>query len=148
MSGELLTPRTMKLSCWITLAALTCLGWLGRGPQCAGGILVGGLLIIGNFYTMAYILRSTLNRTYRSREEWQTAGRQAVFFMTLKYILRFSVLAVIIFFLVKYEWVDIFGLVLGLSTVMLTLIVLGIFEFRKIFFKEALAVDGTSNSHS
>jgi uncharacterized membrane protein YcaP (DUF421 family) len=83
---------------------------------------------------MAYILNSTLNRCWGSQEEWQTAGRQAVSFMTLKYVLRFTALAVIIFFLIKTGWVNIFGLVVGLSTVVLTLMVLGILESRKIFF--------------
>jgi hypothetical protein len=124
----------MKTTSWIVLAVLTVLGWLWLGREFAIGILVGGLLAVLNFHFMAHILSSTLNRQWASQEEWQTAGRQAVSFMTLKYVLRFTILAVIIFFLVKNGWVNIFGLVVGLSTVVLTLIVLGILESRKIFF--------------
>jgi hypothetical protein len=124
----------MKTTSWIVLAVLTLSGWLWRGHEFAIGILVGGLLAVLNFHFMAYILNSTLNRRWGSQEEWQTAGRQAVSFMTLKYVLRFTALAVIIFLLVQTGWVDIFGLVVGLSTVVLTLMVLGILESRKIFF--------------
>jgi hypothetical protein len=124
----------MKTTSWIVLAVLTVLGWLWLGRDIALGILVGGLLAVLNFHVMAYILSSTLNRQWKSSEEWQTAGRQAVSFMTLKYVLRFTLLAVIIFILVTKGWVNIFGLVVGLSTVVLTLIVLGILESRKIFF--------------
>ena len=124
----------MKTTSWIVLAVLAVSGWLWFGREFAIGILVGGLLAVLNFHFMAYILNSTLNRQWGSQEEWQTTGRQAVSFMTLKYVLRFTVLAVIIFFLVKTGWVNIFGLVVGLSTVVLTLIVLGILESRKIFF--------------
>ena len=129
-----MTPHTMKTTSWIVLAVLTVSGWLWLGQEFAIGILVGGLLAVLNFHFMAYILNSTLNRRWSSQEEWQTAGRQAVSFMTLKYVLRFTALAVIIFFLIKTGWVNIFGLVVGLSTVVLTLMVLGILESRKIFF--------------
>jgi hypothetical protein len=124
----------MKTASWIMLAALTALGWLWFGRDIALGILAGGLVAVLNFHVMAHVLSSTLSRQWGSAAEWQTAGRQAVSFMTLKYVLRFTILAVIIFFLVKNGWVNIFGLVVGLSTVVLTLIVLGILESRKIFF--------------
>jgi hypothetical protein len=134
MNSDFLNPRTIKTSCWIVLAVLTIFGWVWFGRELATGILVGGLLAVLNFHIMAHVLGSTLNRQWSDKEEWQTAGHQAVSFMTLKYILRFTILAVIIFFLVKDGWVNIFGLVVGLSTVVLTLIVLGILESRKIFF--------------
>jgi hypothetical protein len=124
----------MKNTSWIVLAVLSLAGWLWFGREFAIGILVGGFLAVLNFHFMAYILTSTLNRQWGSQEEWQTTGRQAVSFMTLKYVLRFTVLAVIIFFLVTTGWVNIFGLVVGLSTVVLTLMVLGFLESRKIFF--------------
>jgi hypothetical protein len=134
MNADFLNPRTMKITSWIVLTVLGLAGWLWFGREFAIGILVGGLLAVLNFHFMAYILNSTLNRQWDSQEEWQTTGRQAVSFMTLKYVLRFTVLAIIIFFLVTTGWVNIFGLVVGLSTVVLTLMVLGILESRKIFF--------------
>ncbi len=134
MNSDFLNPRTIKTTCWIVLAVLTIFGWVWFGRELATGILVGGLLAVLNFHIMAHVLGSTLNRQWSDKEEWQTAGRQAVSFMTLKYILRFTILAVIIFFLVKNGWVNIFGLVVGLSTVVLTLFVLGILESQKTFF--------------
>lgn len=134
MSADYLNPRTMKTTSWITLATLTIVGGLWLGRDFALGILVGGLVAVLNFHVMAHVLSSTLSRQWGNQEEWQTAGRQAVSFMTLKYVLRFTVLAIIIFFLVRNGWVNIFGLVVGLSTVVLTLMVLGILESMKIFF--------------
>jgi ATP synthase I chain len=134
MSSDALNPKIMKTASWIVLSVLTVAGWLWLGREFAGGILAGGLVAVLNFHLMAYILDSTLNRQWASREHWQIVGRQAAVFMALKYIARFTVLAIIIFFLVKTGWVNIFGLLVGLSTVMLTLIVLAIIESRKIFF--------------
>ncbi len=136
MTRDYLTPRTMKLTSWIVLAVLTGAGWLAFGREVAGGILVGGLLAVANFYLMAHILITVLGRAVRSREEWQTAGRQAVSFMTWRYILRFAALVVIIFLLIRSGWVHVFGLLIGLSTMVITLLILGILESRKIFFSE------------
>jgi ATP synthase I chain len=129
-----LTPKTMKITSWIILAILAAAGWLWQGLDFAGGILVGGLVVIVNFYWMAHILDATINRQWSTSEEMQTAGRRAAAIMVMKYIFRFAALAVIIFVLVRTEWVNIFGLLVGLSTVVLTLLVLGILESRKIFF--------------
>ena len=136
MTTEFLAPRTMKITSWLVLAVLTVAGWLAFGREVAGGILVGGLLAVLNFHFMAHILISVLNRPARSPEEWQTAGRQAVSFMTLRYLLRFAALVVIIFLLIRSGWVHIFGLIMGLSTIVITLLILGILESRKIFFSK------------
>jgi len=133
---EYLTPRTMKITAWLVLTVLTAAGYLACGPQVAGGILVGGFLAVVNFHLMAHILISVLGRPLRSREEWQTAGRQAVSYMTLRYVLRFIALVVIIFLLIRSGWFNIFGLILGLSTIVITLLILGIMESRKIFFSK------------
>ena len=124
----------MKNTSWIILAVLVAAGWLWQGLDFAGGILVGGLVVIVNFYWMAHILDLTINRQWSTPEEVQTAGQRAAAIMVLKYIFRFTALAVIIFLLVKTGWVNIFGFLVGLSTVVLTLLVLGILESRKIFF--------------
>ncbi|MGQ9921041.1 MAG: ATP synthase subunit I [Desulfobacca sp.] len=136
MAMEFLTPRTMKITSWLVLAILTLAGWLAFGREVAGGILVGGLLAVLNFHLMAHVLISVLTRPVRSPEERQTAGRQAVSFMTLRYLMRFAALVVIIFLLIRSGWVHIFGLIVGLSTIVVTLLILGILESRKIFFSK------------
>ncbi len=133
---DYLTPRTMKITGWLVLAVLTVAGWLAFGREVAGGIVVGGLLALVNFHLMARILTSVLGRSWKSQEEWQTAGRQAVSFMTARYILRFLALIVIIFLLIRSGWVHIFGLIIGLSTIVITLLILGLIESRKIFFSK------------
>lgn len=134
MNAAGLTPKTMKRTSWIMMAVLVAAGWLWQGLDFAAGILVGGLVVIANFYWMAHILDLTINRQWSSPEEVHTAGKRAAAIMVLKYIFRFTALAVIIFVLVKTGWVNIFGFLVGLSTVVLTLLVLGILESRKIFF--------------
>ena len=79
-----------------------------------------------------------------SPEEAQ--GRARAFFAT-RQLLRFFALLLVIFLLVSRGWVNIFGLVLGLSTVVLTLILAAIIEVFKLK-KEANKSHGTSDSLS
>ncbi len=148
MTLELLTPRRMQQASLLVLAALVVAGWWWRGPGFAGGVLVGGGLAVLNFHVMARILLGTLGRRWRDEVEARVAGRQAAVWMTCRYVLRFVILALILFLLIRNNWVDVFGLLLGLSTVVLTLLIVGIIEVRKNFFKEALAVNGTSDTLS
>ena len=67
------------------------------------------------------------------------AGRQ---------LLRFLALLVIIYLLVRHGWVNIFGLLVGLSTVVLTLMLAAINEVIKLKNKEANPSHGTSHSIS
>ena len=132
MNSDFLNPRTIKTSCWIVLAVLTIFGWVWFGRELATGILVGGLLAVLILWPMSSVQLSTGDGLIKRMANCRAPGG---FFHDLKVPrLRFTILAVIIFFLVKDGWVNIFGLVVGLSTVVLTLIVLGILEFRKAFF--------------
>ena len=63
-------------------------------------------------------------------------------------LLRFFVLLAIIFLLVGQGWVNIFGLLVGLSTVVLTLMLAALHETIKLKNKEANPSHGTPHSIS
>ncbi|MDD3580943.1 MAG: ATP synthase subunit I [Desulfobacca sp.] len=141
-----MSPRHLKVATWIMLAALTLIGWLWQGGDFALGILVGGVLTAVNFHVLAHVLTGTLNRPGGEVQKWEVSGRQGMLF--LKNIIRLTIMAMILYMVVKYSLVNIWGLVVGLSSVVLTLILLGINEIRKLYLKEAIAGNGTSNSIS
>jgi hypothetical protein len=147
MTESILKPRTVKLSNWIILGLLTGCSWVLGSRDFALGVLVGGVLAALNFHAMAYLLSATLAKA-PVQGDWQGAGRRAALAVAVKYFIRFTILAVIMYVLVKNGWVNVFGLLVGLSTVVINLIVLVCVEVHKIYSKEALAVDGTSNSVS
>lgn len=138
-----MSPRHLKAANWVLLSVLVLLGWLWQGRDFALGVLVGGLLAVVNFHVLAYILNRTLNRSLGQTAKWERGTKQAIFFA--KYILRVTVLAAILYFLIRYNLVNVFGLIIGLSTVVITLILAGINEIRKIYHKEVLVGNGTSN---
>ncbi|HEY9072551.1 MAG TPA: ATP synthase subunit I [Desulfobaccales bacterium] len=127
---DILTPRRLKLANWLVLAALVVGGFIWRGKEFALGILVGGLVAVVNFHLLHQALKGTLERAAALSPE--EAKGQAKAFFAARQLLRFFALLVIIFLLVSQGWMNIFGLVVGLSTVVLTLILAAIIEVIKL----------------
>ena len=142
---EILTPRRLKIANWLVLAGLVVAGFIWRGREFALGILVGGLVAVINFHLLHQALKGMLERAADSPEE---AGGQAKAFFAARQLLRFFALLFVIYLLVGQGWVDIIGLVVGLSTVVLTLILAAIVEVIKLKNKEANPSHGTSDSVS
>ena len=138
---DLLTPRHLKLANWVVLSILVIAGYLGGGREFALGVLVGGLLVVVNFHLLHRFLKGTLERAQIDQEN----KGQAQAFFAAKQLLRFFGLIVIVYLLVRYGWVNVIGLVVGLSTVVLTLTLLGINEMFKLKNKEANPSHGTSH---
>lgn len=99
------------------LAVLAVAGLLLGSLRFSLSVLAGGLLALGNFYW----LRSILVRSLRLEP------RQAPRFATFRYIVRLTVLAVAVFFLIVYGKADLFGLILGLSVLVFNIIALAIY---------------------
>ncbi len=140
---DITSPRHLKIANWAVLGVLVGAGYLWQGRQFALGILVGGLVVVINFHLLHRALKGVLEQAALSPRE--TQGRAKALFAA-RQLLRFFGLLAIIYFLVRYGWVDIIGLLVGLSTVVLTLILAAIHEIIKLKGKEANPSHGTSHS--
>jgi ABC-type branched-subunit amino acid transport system permease subunit len=138
---NVMSPRHLKIANWVVLAILVVAGYLLGGREFALGVLVGGLVVVVNFHLLHRFLQGSLERAQIDRE----SKGQAQAFFAAKQLLRFAALVVIVYFLVRHGWVNVIGLVVGLSTVVLTLTVLGINEAIKLKNKEANPSHGTSH---
>jgi nitrate reductase NapE component len=143
---EILTPRRLKIANWLVLAGLAVAGLIWRGQEFALGILVGGLVVVVNFHLLHQALKGTLERAREGSPE-ESRGRAKAFFAA-RQLLRFFALLVVIFLLVSRGWVDIFGFIVGLSTVVLTLTLAAVYEVIKLKNKEANQSHGTPDSIS
>lgn len=116
--------RLMNGVVWLALigAGLVFMPW-----RFTLGIAAGGMVILANFNLLARALKSGLT-------PGQLTTPMAVI---AKYYLRLVGTAVVLFFLIAYRLVDPFGLILGLSVVVINLTLMGCNEMRKILFKEA-----------
>ena len=142
---DFLNPRTLKLANWLILALLVALGSLWQGPRFGLGVLVGGLLVVLNFHWLHHNLKGLLEGAAGVPEGQR--GHVKAFFAARQF-LRFGVALAVLFLLLSQEWVNIFGLVVGLSTTVLTLMGIAVIEVIKLKKKEANPSHGTSHSVS
>ena len=143
---EILTPRRLKIANWLVLAVMTVAGCIWQGKEFALGILLGGLVVVINFHLLHQALKGMLERAATGSPE-EAKGRARAFFAA-RQLLRFFALLFAIYLLVGQGWVNIFGLVVGLSTVVVTLILAAVVEVIKLKHKEANPSHGTSDSVS
>lgn len=111
---------------WILFALLTSGGFAFSSPKFALGISVGGVLAIGNFFLM----KRNLGRALDTR-----TGGGSRFLYLLKYCLRFAALGSIIALLLIKGWVSPFGMLLGLSIIVIGIVSVGLNEARKLIFR-------------
>jgi hypothetical protein len=142
---DIMSPRHLKIANWSVLAVLVLGGYFWFGREFALGVLVGGLVVVINFHLLHQALRSTLGQLAHHPEE---GAGQAKAWFAARQLLRFFALLAIIFLLVSHGWVNIFGLLLGLSTVVLTLMLAALNEMLKLKNKEANPSHGTPHSVS
>lgn len=142
---ELLTPRTLKLANWIALALLVVVGFFWQGPKFALGVLMGGLLVVVNFHWLHRNLKILLERP-STLPESGTGQVKASF--AVRQMLRFFVTLVVLYLLLRQDWINAIGLVVGLSTTALTLMAVAVIEVFKLKKKEANPSHGTPHSVS
>ena len=118
--------KKIELFNWVLLALLTSSSFVFFSREFGFGVLVGGILAIANFYLM----KRSLFRALDPQRKGKTR-----FFYLLKYYLRLAALGLIIAWLLIRGWVSPFGILLGLSIIVLGIALVGIHEVRKTFFK-------------
>lgn len=105
--------RNIELGNWVLLGLFLILSFLFLSDRFTLGVLLGGLISIANFHWLSRDLRGSFMK-YADR---------AKPFMMVKYYIRFIVTGIVLFFVITRAPVDVFGLLLGLSLVMINVIV-------------------------
>ena len=115
---------------WVILLILGSLSFFFMRPAFTLGVILGGLIIIANFN----VLQATIRGAF-TPEGTMLNKRRAI---VAKYYLRLAILGLIIYILVTREWVDIVGLLIGLSIIVLNILIIGIRFAIKISSGEAV----------
>jgi hypothetical protein len=115
---------------WVVLLILSSFGYFIMSPFWTAGVLFGGLVAIANFS----VLQHTVRRAF-SPEGIHQGARMSI---VGKYYLRLLALGVILYVLITRGWIDPVGLVVGLSTVMLSIIGVAIHMVLRAGTKEAI----------
>ena len=108
----------LRMVNWIVLLSLSSAGYFIMSSFWTAGVLLGGVIAIVNF--------NVLQHTVRSAFSPDGIHQGAKFSILGKYYLRLLALGVILYFLITRGWIDPVGFVIGLSTVVLSILGLGI----------------------
>lgn len=112
---------TVLMFSWILLGIMLVTGWLAAGALMAKSLLIGGLLANTSFWLMKRDLTRLL--------QGELAAVKARFF--IKYYVRLAIIAVILFLVIRSGAVHLIGLLVGLSTIFISIAVVAIANARK-----------------
>ena len=103
------------------LAVFVAVGAVLMPLRFALGVLLGGLISIVNFHWLGYDLR----RVFKNLSDGSKAR------IMFKYYIRFAVTAVVLYFIVSSSIVDVIGLLVGLSVVLINIVVTVVMTLSK-----------------
>ncbi|PKN32909.1 MAG: hypothetical protein CVU61_15890 [Deltaproteobacteria bacterium HGW-Deltaproteobacteria-19] len=111
----------LEITNWLVLAVCLIISALLLSAPFTYGILLGGFISIINFHWLDRDLRkifSNLSGTAKSA-------------LLLKYYLRLAITAVVLYILISQSLVDIIGLLVGLSVVVMNIVLTAVLVFSK-----------------
>jgi hypothetical protein len=120
----------LRMLNWFSLLIMSLISFLFMSRSLTFGIILGGLIVIANFW----VFQRSIRRGFLSEGIMRTTR----FFVVTKYFLRLSVLAIIIALSVKCKWIDPVGLAIGLSTVVISIVSFGIKRALRSVMGEAI----------
>ncbi len=106
---------------WVLLAVMTAAGLAFVSVRFAAGVLAGGLIAIANCYWLYFILQRAM----------QLPVKKAVRFAQARYVIRLVLIALIVSALIIWTKIDVFGLLLGLSVLILTIIGITVYLLKQ-----------------
>jgi len=119
--------KKIELSNWLILTVIFIPAIIFTPFEFALGVLLGGFVSILNFHWMGLGLQSIFQKT---------SGNVKRPYL-IKYYIRLGITAVVLYFLIAYGTVDVIGLLIGLSVVLINIIIFAITSLTKNnFLKE------------
>ena len=113
--------KRLEWTNWILLVALVALSLFLGSRRFTLGILFGGLISIINFYWLYRNLLSVFSKHLNR-------ARMA---LMLRYYLRLTITAIVLYWIISRDMVDVIGLVTGLSIVVLNIVLTTMAAFSK-----------------
>jgi hypothetical protein len=113
--------RLVRLN-WLLLLGMAAAGMLIVSPYFAKGLFIGGLIANISFILLKKDITRVLTGPLNAAK-----GR-----FLIRYYIRLTVLALILFFLVRYRSIHLVGLLAGLSTVVLSIGIMVAGAARKV----------------
>ena len=121
-SGNALLGNVQQFN-FILLATLIGGSWYVYSWSLAQSILIGGVLANASFFMLRRDINSFMTTFSQAGLNWRAVKKLEKVKFFLKFYGRLALLAVILYLLITRVTIDIVGLVVGLSTIMVSVIV-------------------------
>jgi len=118
--------QRLEIINWIMLGVFVLVSAFLFSPKFTLGVLLGGLISIVNYH---WLYRDVKN-------VFQHLNDRAKSRIMFKYYIRFGVTAIVLFFIVSSQIVDVIGLLIGLSTVIINIVLTAIVALKKTCVEE------------
>jgi len=106
---------------WVYLAVLVLGSWVISSWSFAWGVLAGGVISIGSFLVSYRDVERFFDTLEPAQEQPAERVKKIKKGFVVKFWLRLFLIGVVLFVLIKYSGINIFGLILGLTTVVFTI---------------------------
>jgi hypothetical protein len=128
--------QKMQVMSWVYLAVLVLGAWILHSPFFAWSVLIGGIISILSFWVshndvISFITSLTAQVEPEKEKEKVKKGKTGYL---IKFWVRIVIIGIVLLALIKYKKVNIFGLILGLSTVVFTITFTAVNVARRYFF--------------
>jgi len=135
VAGDLLFLQKMQSVCWIVLAVLTLGAFFFVSVSFAWSVLAGGIVSNVSFLVSQKDIIGFVESvtSLPGLEERQARADQGMKGYILKFWLRIVLIGVVLLLLIKSGVVDIFGLILGLSTVVFAVTFISLDVLRRYY---------------
>lgn len=130
--------KTVQNFNWMLLTALVAGAWFLYGQTLAVSILIGGLLANVSFFLLRRDIKHFMDTFSKAGGNWKEVKKLEKIKFFLKFYGRLAVLALILFLLVTQISINLIGLVIGLSTIMFSVIVIVLSKGSTLYSAEHL----------
>ena len=108
---------------WALLAVLIAGAWYMFSMTMAQSVLIGGLLASVSFFMLRRDIDLFMTNFSQAGMNWRAVKKLEKVKFFLKFYGRLTVLAVVLYLLITWMSIDVIGLVIGLSTIMLSVVI-------------------------
>jgi len=121
LTGKDPLQQRLEIANWVVLAVFVLAGALIFSLKFTLGVLLGGLISIVNYHWLCRDVKKVFaHLTDRAKSR-----------IMFKYYIRFGVTAVALYFIVSSGIVDVVGLLIGLSTVIVNIVITAVMALSK-----------------
>jgi len=124
----LLSLQRMQVVSWLVLSVMSVGSAVFMSLAFGLSVLVGGIISISSFFVSNMDIMKLVESvtSISSPEDRKAKAQQEQKGYLLKFWLRIVIIGVVLFVLIKWQLVNIFGLILGLSTVVVAITLISI----------------------